>query len=69
MLEEMKKLAETGYQQMEKLSIIPLVVIGLVILNRKRIEWLPIYTLLYSYFIQLINKNNQFDILVLLTLK
>lgn len=34
-MEELKIYAETGYKQIEKLSIIPLVIIGLVILNKK----------------------------------
>lgn len=33
--QELKNFAEAGYQQIEKLSIVPLVIIGLVILNRR----------------------------------
>ena len=36
LLEELKNYAETGYQQLEKLSVIPLAVIALVILNTLR---------------------------------
>ena len=33
--QELKNFAETGYQQLEKLSIVPLVIIGLIILSRR----------------------------------
>lgn len=33
--QELKFFAETGYQQIEKLSIVPLVIVGLVILSRR----------------------------------
>lgn len=47
--EELKNFAETGYQQLEKLSIIPLLIIGLVILNRKSwIKWLCICLMMNS---------------------
>jgi hypothetical protein len=33
--QELKNFAEAGFQQVEKLSFVPLAIIGLVILNRR----------------------------------
>ena len=52
LLEELKNYAETGYQQLEKLSVIPLAVIALVILNRRSwIQWFAT-TMILSIFSQ-----------------